>query len=321
MRRLDVHFSHARALGPALAMSGGHLAHRRIHPAFRFQFLHESTVMVVDGDQHVLPVLFGLVVHRHHALVHRDRRRRIRTAGGHQRRRKEERLVDASQHAPYDIHMRPARRWTGVLPGIWLAGLMTTAGQGIPPASPPGVTVSGLVATSDHAPLQSGAVLMNPVVGDTLASHPADDGRFLPDGSFSFRNVLPGEYQIRARAQTGGGPPLFAGYRIHVRDRDITDVRLLLRPGATVTGTVEVDAADSGARAPSFASLRVRAPFVDGSSFADALTGVVQKDGRFRLVGVMEGEHYFTLEGLTGPWVLQHVHWRGTDLTDAPLAA
>lgn len=217
--------------------------------------------------------------------------------------------------------MRPARRWTGVLPGIWLAGLMTTAGQGIPPASPPGVTVSGLVATSDHAPLQSGAVLMNPVVGDTLASHPADDGRFLPDGSFSFRNVLPGEYQIRARAQTVGGPPLFAGYRIHVRDRDITDVRLLLRPGATVTGTVEVDAADSGARAPSFASLRVRAPFVDGSSFADALTGVVQKDGRFRLVGVMEGEHYFTLEGLTGPWVLQHVHWRGTDLTDAPLAA
>ena len=216
--------------------------------------------------------------------------------------------------------MRPARRGAGVLPGIWLAGLMTAAGQSVPPA-PRAVTVSGLVATSDHAPLQSGAVLMNPLVGDTLASHPADDGRFLPDGSFSFRNVAPGEYQIRARAQTGGGPPLFAGYRIHVRDRDITDLRLLLRPGATVTGTVEVDAADLGQRAPSFATLRVRAPFVDGSSFADALTGVVQKDGQFRLVGVMEGEHYLTLEGLPGPWALQHVHRQGIDLTDVPFAA
>ena len=205
-----------------------------------------------------------------------------------------------------------------MLPGIWLAGVLTSAEQGVPPQATRGVTVSGMVVTAGDLSLQSGAVLMNPVAGDTLASHPADDVQFLPDGSFHFRNVTPGTYQIRARAQAVGGPPLFAGYRVLVRDRDITDVRLILRPGGTVTGTVEVETTDAKSGTPALATLRVRAPFIDGSSFADALTGVVQKDGRFRLVGVMEGEHFLTVEGLSSPWVLQQALWQGTDLTDVP---
>ena len=216
--------------------------------------------------------------------------------------------------------MRPARRWAGVLPAIWVAGLLTTADQGVPPAAKKGVTVSGVVVGPDDDPLQSGAVLMSPAAGDTLALHPAGDVRFLPDGSFSFSHVGPGEYQIRARAQIAGGPPLFAGYRVLVRDRDIADLRLLLRPGATMTGTLEVDAVDANRPALVLTGLRVRAPFVDGGGFGDTLTGSVQRDGRFRLVGVMEGDHFVTVEGLPDPWTVKHARWRNTDVTEIPLS-
>ena len=86
-----------------------------------------------------------------------------------------------------------------------------------------------------------------------------------------------------------------------------------------MSGTVEVRAGDDGR--PDFSRARVRAPFVDGTSFGDALTGVVQRDGRFRLDGVMEGEHYLRLDGLPEPWVLKAAHWRGADLAVMPFMA
>ncbi len=215
--------------------------------------------------------------------------------------------------------MRRAKPRWGFLLGIWLVGISSSATpQSTSQAPAAGVTVSGFLVTPDKTTLQSGAVLMNPIVGDSLASHPPDDVRFLPDGSFSFQNVSPGTYQIRARGQTtGGGATLFANFRVHVGNRDVTGLQLVLRRGAVVTGTVEVNSDDR----PDFNRIRVRAPFVDGTSFGDALTGVVQSGGRFRLDGVMEGEHYIRLDGLPEPWVLKEAHWRGTDLADMPFMA
>lgn len=216
--------------------------------------------------------------------------------------------------------MRPARRWPASLTGIWLAALLAMAPPGVPMGAGRGVTVSGVVVAPDGARLQSGAAMMNPVGGDVLASAPPDDAQFFPDGSFSFGSVSPGLYQIRARAQTvKGETTLFAGYRIQVRDRDISGLRLVLRPGATVSGIVEVEAGDAAARFPGFAGLRVRAPFADGSRFGDVLTAGVQADGRFRLTSVMEGEHHFTLDGLTAPWVVQGARWRDVDVANRPL--
>lgn len=204
--------------------------------------------------------------------------------------------------------------WLSLAPFVARAGQTSSA-----PASP-GVTVSGTVVTTDQTPLQHGAALMTLVSGDPPASRDAADVEFRPDGAFSFRHVAPGLYQIRARAQTArAAVTLFAGYRVEVRERDVTGLRLVLRPGALVSGTVEVAAEEDGR--PSFEGVRVRAPFVDGSSFADALTGVIRKDGTFRIAGVMEGDHYVALEGLREPWVLRHALWRGADVSDAPFSA
>ncbi|HVL67564.1 MAG TPA: carboxypeptidase-like regulatory domain-containing protein [Vicinamibacterales bacterium] len=180
-------------------------------------------------------------------------------------------------------------------------------------------TVSGIIATPDRKQLMSGAVIMSPVHGEALASIPSDDVRILPDGSFTFRNVAPGMYQIRARAELDPySVALFATYRLRVHGRDIRNVEMLLLPGATVNGTVQYEAVATP-RPPTFTGIRVRAPFSDGSIFGDALTGDVTPSGNFSIRGLMSGTHYITVEGLDYPWVLRRVLWRGQDITDVAI--
>ena len=176
--------------------------------------------------------------------------------------------------------------------------------------------VSGLIATPDKRQLISGAVIMAPIHGEGLAAVPSDDVRINPDGRFTFRNVAPGGYQIRARAETDPlGVALFATFRIVVNGIDIDNVDMVLQPGAHVDGTLSFDPVNAP-KPLSYAGLRVRAPFADGTSFGDALTGDVLADGRYSIRGLMSGEHYFTVEGLPPPWVLKHVLWKGQDITD-----
>jgi protocatechuate 3,4-dioxygenase beta subunit len=184
------------------------------------------------------------------------------------------------------------------------------------PAAP--ATVSGRIVTPDGRALHSGAVIMIPAAGVPLASQPSDEVRFLPDGSFTFRPVAPGSYQIRARGQLApDGLTYFAGYRLRVDGRDIHGLHLVLRPGATVSGRIAFDPA--GSPSPGAAALRVRVPFVDGSSFADALTGLVGADGHFQVNGVMPGEHFVAVDGLAAPWTVKQALWRGLDLSDVAL--
>jgi hypothetical protein len=167
--------------------------------------------------------------------------------------------------------------------------------------------------------LINGAVIMNPAQDEGPVA--AVDAMIFPDGSFVFSNVPPGTYQIRALAQTEpGGTPLFALFRIAVQATDMDHVDLTLAPGASASGTVNVDAA-RGARPPAFSDMRVRAPFADGSSFGEALTGGVLRDGSFAIRGVMTGPHLFIVEGLPHPWVLKSVMHRGQDITDAGIQA
>ena len=82
----------------------------------------------------------------------------------------------------------------------------------------------------------------------------------------------------------------------------------------------QVEWIGTGAKAaPTRSRLRVRAPFADGTSFGDALTGDVASDGTFRLKGVMTGSHFFLIEGLPEPWALTRVRVRGRDTVLQPI--
>ena len=198
-----------------------------------------------------------------------------------------------------------------------------------PGAEPPRITfklriirparIAGVISAEGRRPLLSGAVIMDPVRGEWLNAVPTQDVVILPDGSFAFRNVPPGTYQIRARGQVEpNGASLFATYRVLVDGRDISSVELILQPGASVAGHLTVEAGRP-ARPPGAVGLRVRAPFADGSSFGDTVTGEVLADGTFVIRGLMSGSHILTVEGLRYPWVLKSVTHRGQDITDTGL--
>ena len=183
--------------------------------------------------------------------------------------------------------------------------------QLIPPAR-----VAGRLVAEDGKPLLNGAIIMSPSEGEGVPMVPPDDPSVLPDGTFSFGHVVPGRYDIRARGQTTPeGSALFGVFSLEVLGADVEGIFMTLRQGALLDGTIAVDAR-RGTKPPQFATLRVRAPFIDGHTFGDALTGIVRPDSQFTLRGLMRGQHQLVIDGLPEPWAVKSVHYRGRDITD-----
>lgn len=182
---------------------------------------------------------------------------------------------------------------------------------------PQGVLVSGRVMTDDKRPLISASLAI--ARDGAPATAAADVASFLPDGRFTFHNVLPGRYTIRARGDTERrGVTLFATCRVMVDDRDVADVKMMLSRGAVLTGSLG-HRISRGTRPPSYSRLRVRAPLNDGSNFGDALTGTIDRSGRFAIRGLIAGAHVIGVEGLPPPWMVEKVEFDGKDITHAPL--
>lgn len=179
--------------------------------------------------------------------------------------------------------------------------------------------VIGRLSAPNGGRLLSGAVIMTHT--DVAMTVPSQDAMILPDGNFTFSNVLPGRYEIRARGELlPGDTAHFATFRLLVDGRDITDVQMTLLPGAIISGMIVVEAVRTPTPA-AIGGIRVRAPLTDGSTFGDALTGEVLPNGSFAIRGVMAGSHLVTVEGLPYPWIVKSVVSRGQDITDVGLEA
>jgi hypothetical protein len=178
--------------------------------------------------------------------------------------------------------------------------------------------VSGLMAADDRRALVSGSLVMTPVHTEGIMTIATEDVRILPDGSFVVRGVPPGRYELHARGEVDTtSATLFATYRVIVDGLDIPDVQMTLIPGAVLSGVMVVEAGRTGQ--PS--GVRVRAPLADGSRSGDALTGDVQADGSYRILGLRPGIHMITVDGLRAPWVVKRVTYQGQDITDSGVVA
>lgn len=196
---------------------------------------------------------------------------------------------------------------------VW-AGVAILATQG-------GSRVSGRITTHDGRQLVSAAVSMRPVRANAVDT-PLQDVVILPDGSFTFSDIASGDYVIRARGDVDNyNPSRFGTFRVRVKGRDIDHVDVALVPGGQIEGRVVVEPGGGSASHEVLRGIRVRAPLVDDPTFGDALTGDVQRDGSYRIRGVMAGSHTIVVEGLREPWVLKSVTWRGRDIMAAGLQA
>jgi protocatechuate 3,4-dioxygenase beta subunit len=180
--------------------------------------------------------------------------------------------------------------------------------------------IAGAMVAPEGRRLRNGAVLLIPRDGMLPLPLAAEDVDLRPDGHFDFRNVPPGTYQVRARAQVAADAPmLFGTFAVTVEERDIDGLSIVLAPGAVVQGRVEWQPA-SARPAHTERYLRVRAPLADGSSLGDSHPGEAARDGSFSIPGLMAGSHFVVVEGLPEPWAVTRVVVRGRDLQGQPMS-
>lgn len=175
-----------------------------------------------------------------------------------------------------------------------------------------------MLRMSGKKPLQSGAVVLLPGEGASAGAQSSDDVEITPDGRFVFRSVPPGSYQLRARASVDPKQvTLFGTLALTVASgANLESIVVDMRPGATIQGRVEWA---GGKRPADIRTLRVRAPFVDGTSFGDSFSGNVSTNGSFRLRGVMAGSHHLTVEGLPAGAAVVSVLIGGKDMALQPI--
>jgi hypothetical protein len=140
-------------------------------------------------------------------------------------------------------------------------------------------------------------------------------GRIQWDGAFSINNVAPGRYMLRARGDDSDTPQ-FAAQPLSVAGADLTDVIVVLSPGATITGTVSF--LPGASPAPDYTQFRITAPSTDQSDFGPQQSARVDKDGRFSISGVSAGAHLIRPSNASRTWILKSVTVGNRDMTDVP---
>ncbi len=180
--------------------------------------------------------------------------------------------------------------------------------------------ISGRVTNPDGTATTAGNVLLVPESGGRAGRGGAGStfaSRIDRDGSFSMAGVAPGRYVLRARGDAGDQPQ-FALQPLTIDGADLSNVTVILTPGATITGTVTF-LNTGGTQAPNPATVRVAAPLVDSGDLGPNPIARVEPTGTFTLSGVQAGSHLFRTQGSPRGWTLQSVTVNGRDATDAPL--
>ena len=193
----------------------------------------------------------------------------------------------------------------------------------------PTASVSGTIFDIDGTPAAGTQVMMMPAEGVVFRGAMLG-ARVRGDGTFEVRDVPPGQYALRAMTRGGrrgrgggfgggiGAAPSFASQSIAVDGFDITDVTLVLGPGATIRGSVVFDST-SQSPPDSASGVRISAPAVEPIPFGGSSNTRVESDGTFEMSNVSDGRRRITASGAPDGWILTSVYLDGRDVIDTPL--
>ena len=184
----------------------------------------------------------------------------------------------------------------------------------------PTATVSGMVFNADGTPASAAQVMLTPDTGSVLADVRLG-ARVQGDGGFDVRNVPPGRYVLRALTRgrrRGGGTPTFASQALSVDGYDLSDLTLVLAPGATVSGSISFETT-SQTPPDSVTRIRVTANSLDPIPFAGSVDARVESDATFQLQNVADGPRLVRAAGVPDGWILKAVYLTGQDVIDTPI--
>jgi len=180
--------------------------------------------------------------------------------------------------------------------------------------------LAGRVTNPDGSPTTSGQVnlmLEGGTSGRGNQIGAAFGSRIDWEGGFALNAVPPGRYVLRARGDDTETPQ-FATIPITVNGgADLTDLTVVLTPGARLSGIVTFPSA--GTSPPDPTQFRLAAPSTDSATFGPQSNARVDKDGKFMLDGIAAGQHLIRSAGAARGWTLKSVTVGGRDVTDTPI--
>ena len=182
-------------------------------------------------------------------------------------------------------------------------------------------TISGTVVSSSGTPLTGESVsLMQEFRGPgTSSSFGAPGAKVGPDGTFTIRNVSPGEYKLSVIvAASAGRTPEGAATTVVFSGDDLGGVMLVTSAGGTIRGRV---VSDTGEALPIDQKMRINARAVDSMRTyfrSDPENGRVEQDQTFELRWLV-GANRLSVAPLPPGWALRSIQHDGKDLVDTPI--
>ena len=191
-------------------------------------------------------------------------------------------------------------------------------------------TVSGTVTSAGALPVGSMVMIQVVPVEALVARAASPTARASPDGRFRLAGMMPGKYQVEARAVTASSPGgastatvnEWAVAKIAVNGADVTDVSLSLTDPISLTGRVAFDSWPADRALPAVTVSLTPIPLVPGSwlrertaqSDGENFTVENLTPGRYRLSAAVDDAAQ--LPGTAG-WILASGVVDGQDAADA----
>jgi protocatechuate 3,4-dioxygenase beta subunit len=178
--------------------------------------------------------------------------------------------------------------------------------------------ISGSVIATDGAPLASASVFVGQeITGPSFMTMSSiTSGRTGADGTFTLRNIPPGQYQLRASGAAGDRGTETASVTVTLQGTDIEGLVVGADNGAMLTGRVVTD---SGKRLPA-GTLRItpQSAIFDRSQInvPPAQDGLVAADGGF--TRKVPSGPAFVRPSVPSGWALKQITIGGQDCTDIP---
>ncbi len=183
-------------------------------------------------------------------------------------------------------------------------------------------TISGTAFDSQGRPFGRNVALREEIRGENFSRFGGTmSAAVAADGTFTIRNVPPGEYKLVASTGRDTEHPEAAIVPITIDGVDVTDVTLTGSAGGSITGQVLTD---TGA-VPTIPRMRVSTggqsagqpdPALLGT-FGNPGFGPVAADGSFSITGVF-GRSPLRLT-LPDGWMVKATMYEGRDITDTPI--
>jgi hypothetical protein len=175
--------------------------------------------------------------------------------------------------------------------------------------------VSGTVLDSNGAPAQATLMLQS----TSLVEGPFGIGmqaRSQADGTFTIRNVAPGEYMLDVMTgqggRAGGASPDVASIPLIVGTDDLTGLTIATSKGGSIRGTVVAD----GASVPT-TGLQISMQSLGGALRGNGPPAQVSSAGAFDIAG-LAGSYVLRVERVPDGWTVKSITVNGRDASDLP---